>query len=287
MKTIIAFLLLLITAFQPAYSQIGRLAPSPLQETKIKIGVTDITLSFSRPSMRGREIFGGLVPYNQWWRTGANRNTTIEFSEEITIGEQRIKKGKYAIFSKPNPDKWEILLYKKTDNWNVPKTIDSTQIAASITVPVKTIADTLEVMSISIDNFTNYEFDLSIAWSTSKVTIPVQLITREIMEEKISSTLNGPSFHDYYAAAVYEMESGHNFNRGLEWIELSIKHRETPSWWDLRAKAILLMGLNKNEEALKVAQKANSMAIEENHDFGIVEMKRIIKELHDASNFGS
>lgn len=279
MKIKTGIFLALTMILQYNQAQIGRLQLSPFEETKIKIGITDVTIAYSRPSIRDRKIFGNLVPYDKWWRTGANRNTTIEFSEDVIIGKIRIDKGKYSLFSKPSREDWEIMFYKKTDNWDVPEVIDSTNIAATLVVKSKNAESKSEVLSISIGDFTNYKFDLNIIWDQTKVIVPIQLITKEIMEKKIAKTLNGPVPHDYYSAALYEMESGGNFERGLKWINSAIEIRENSSWWDLRVKTILMMELNKKNEAMKIAQAGLKMAKKENHEYGINEMKRIIKEL--------
>lgn len=279
MKIRIAIIFLLVIAFQTSEAQIGRFKLSPLQESTITIASTEIAITYSRPSMRGREIFGGLVPYNAWWRTGANRNTTIEFNESVIIDGQRIPKGKYALFTKPSPTTWDILFYKKTDYWDVPKEMDSTLVAATITVNSEKVQTPLEVLSIQVGDFTNYEFDLNIAWDKTLVKVPIQLITEEIMEKRISRTFGKPVPHDYYSAALYEVESGGNHARGLEWIESAIQLREKTIWWDLRVKAILLKELNRPTEALKVAQRALEMANDEKNEYGMKEMKRIVDEL--------
>lgn len=262
-----------------SHAQIGRLQLSPLQESTIKIGTTDVTLTFCRPSMKGREIFGSLVPYNEWWRTGANRNTTIEFSEDVLLGDQPISKGKYAIFTKPGTSSWEVMLYKNTDNWDVPEVIEKDLIAGTIEVKPTTFTKPLEALAITIGDFTNYQFDLNIAWERTGVSIPIQLTTRAIMEDKISKALSGPVAHDYYAAARYELESGHNFSRGLEWINKAIEIRENNSWWDLMIKSILLDELDQKKEAIDVARDALQMAKEEKHEYGIAEMSKILKRL--------
>mgnify|MGYP000380326926 CR=1 FL=1 len=97
-----------------ATAQIGRFPLSPFQTINQTIGVTDIELTYSRPSMRGRTIFGDLVPHNKLWRTGANRNTTIEFSQDVILGGKRIEQGKYAVFSIPTEKQCAIILYNDT-----------------------------------------------------------------------------------------------------------------------------------------------------------------------------
>ena len=277
MKRFLVLLIVFVCSFQTSQAQIGRLPLSPLQESTIKIGHTAISIAYSRPSKKGREIFGGLVPYDQWWRTGANENTTIEFSEDVMVGGQRLASGKYAIFSKPGRQEWEIVFYEKVDNWNVPEKIDPESIAASVVVKSMKTERALEALSIAFGDFTNYQFDLHIAWDQTQVIVPIGLITAEIMEEKIAQTLNGPVPHDYYSAALYEMESGGNFERGLKWIDTAIEMRENLSWWDLRVKAILMIELNRQKEAEKLAEKALEMAQAENHEYGIREMTRVLK----------
>lgn len=279
MKAILAIITFLVLSTDISLAQIGRLQLSPLEGSSIKIGVTDISLSYSRPSRKGRKIFGDLVPYNKWWRTGANRNTTIEFSEDVIIGKEKVEKGKYAIFSKPSKTAWEVMFYKKTDNWDVPEVIDSSQIACSIMVDSEELESPTEVLNITIPDFNNYEFLLKIEWEYAYIKVPIKLTTEEIMEQKISRALNGPVAHDYYAAARYEIESGKNYSRGLEWINLAMKSRGTSSWWDLRIKSLLLNELSRHGEAIEVAREALSLAKEERHEYGIIEMSRILKEL--------
>ena len=101
------------------------------------------------------------------------------------------------------------------------------------------------------------------------------------MEDKIASVLTGPDADDFYSAALYEMEAGMNFNRGLKWIDSAIELREKSSWWDYRIKAILLMNYGRKVEALSIAQKANEMAKKTKHAYGINEMDRILKELRN------
>lgn len=279
MKTTLSLLLFLAFSLTNLQGQVGRLPLSPLQKIEQKIGLTDITIEYSRPSKRGREIFGHLVPYNKLWRTGANRNTTIQFSREVIINKQRVEKGKYAIFSKPTANEWEILFYKDTNNWDVPESIDSSKIVATIKVVPNQKIKEAEVFTIFIGEFTNYEFELNIYWSTISVSVPIELTTKEIMDKKISAVLNGPSYEDYYAAAEYQMESGKEFKKGLEWINKAIDVTDEVTWWDLRIKAKLLMELGNYDESLKVAKEGLIKAENEKREYGINEFRNLIQHL--------
>ena len=249
--------IILIVSFisQDLFSQIGRLALSPKQKTEIKIGLTDIAVEYSRPSKREREIFGGLVPFDDYWRTGANRSTTISLSEDFILGGEKIKKGKYAIFTIPGSKEWEFILYSDTDNWDVPQEVEESKIVGRITVPSQRLNSSKEIFTIEIGDFTNYNFDLTIAWDKTMVTIPFELVTREKMDQKIAEILEGPTYEDYYAAAVYEMESGGDYNKGLEYINKSISLLDEVSFWELRVKAIVLEKLGRKTEALEIANQ--------------------------------
>jgi len=256
-------------------SQIGRLALSPLQKIEQNIAKTDITIEYSRPSKKDRIIFGGLVPFNQYWRTGANRNTTINFTQDVVIGGTRVKKGKYSIITKPHSTAWEFLLYSDTDNWNVPETLDSTKIVAITTVEPQRLSETIESMRITIGDFSNYDFNLVIEWEKTKIIVPVLLTTKETMASLIKDELDGPTSGDYYSAAVYQLESEKDYEQGLTWINQAIENRIDPVWYDFRVKAILLLELNRMDEIKSVIELGAQLAKIKNSDYGINEFKRI------------
>ncbi|MFD2561916.1 DUF2911 domain-containing protein [Aquimarina rubra] len=280
LKYIVYVLLLIASVNFELNAQIGRLPLSPSQRIEQNIGLTDIIIEYSRPSKRGREIFGALVPYGKYWRTGANKNTTISFNQDVFINKERIKKGKYAIFSIPNPSEWEIIFYKDTDNWNVPEVIDTAKIVSKVKVVPVQLNTKKEVLTIEIGDFTNYQFDLNIAWDHTLVSVPIELSTKELMDKKISSHLEGPTYDDYYLAAVYQMESGKEFTKGLNWINKAIAIAKNAGWWDLRVKAILLKELGKNTEALKVAEEGMKKAKNDRRNSAVVEFNRILNELN-------
>lgn len=260
-------------------AQIGRLSLSPKQTIKQTIGLTDIVIDYSRPSMRGRQVFGDLVPYGKYWRTGANRSTTIEISHDFFIDDQKVAKGKYAIFSIPNLKEWVVVLYNDTDNWDVPTIVDTAKIVARTAVSSVQIESTREVLSIQVGDFTNYEFDLIIGWENTQVSIPIHLDTRNLMEEKINKRLGGPTYSDYYLAATYEMESGHDYERGLDWINKAIDIAEEVGWWDLRIKTILLMNLGKSSQARELAKQGLVLGQKEKREYAITEFQRMLREL--------
>ncbi len=274
---IIFSLLFLVFAFVSTNAQIGRLALSPKQKVNQNIAKTDITIEYSRPSKRDRVIFGDLVPFNEYWRTGANQNTTIYFSQDVLIESQRIKKGKYAIITKPGKTEWDFILYKEIDNWGVPEKIEEEKIVCEVKTKVNHINQEMESMTIWIGDFDNYQFELNIAWDQTLVTLPIQLSTKEQMAKIISEELSGPKAGDYYSAAIYQMESEKNYEQGLAWINKAISIRKEAKWYDYRAQCILLYELKRKKEMLTSLQEGRKLAEEIENQYGINEFNRLEK----------
>ena len=114
------------------------------------VGLTGVTVKYSRPSKKGRDIFGALVPFGEIWRTGANQNTIISFSDAVTIADQEIAAGEYAIYTRPGKATWEVFFYKETTNWGTPGAWDAAKVAA-----------TVEVAAVDTDNIESFEIWIS------------------------------------------------------------------------------------------------------------------------------
>jgi len=272
-------LLLIICLFTycDGFSQITRLALSPLQTLQQKIGKTEITITYSRPAKRGRTIFGGLVPYEELWRTGANRNSKIAFSEEVIIEGTRIEKGTYAIFTKPSKTHWEVYLYTDTSNWDVPTDWDQEKVAVQIRVPAYSLERPLSSLTISVDEVTNDQFNLSIAWDQTGISFPISLSTEEQMLEDIADVLGGPDADDYYLAAQYRLESGRELEKAVEWSSKAIELRPKSAWWDYRIKCLAMLELGEKEAVQPFAQKGYELAQVHGSDYGISELKSIVE----------
>lgn len=131
-----------------ANAQIETPAPSPFQKIEQKVGLTDVTLEYSRPSVKGRKIFGGLVPYDKLWRTGANANTKVTFGDDVTIGGKSVKAGTYAIFTKPGTSSWEVIFYSDASNWGTPREWDDMKVAATVSGNVYPMPMSLSLIHI-------------------------------------------------------------------------------------------------------------------------------------------
>ncbi|MCP4802280.1 MAG: DUF2911 domain-containing protein, partial [Bacteroidetes bacterium] len=166
-------LLLLALSLQSVISaQIETPAPSPGAQLIQRVGLTDVSVKYSRPSMRDRVIFGNLVPFDRIWRTGANARTQITFSGEVSVAKEILAPGTYAIFTIPQQDKWEVILYSDYQGNGAPKVLDDDKVVARIITKVTQKDTTVETFTIGIDNISMNSFDLGISWENSHVSVP-------------------------------------------------------------------------------------------------------------------
>lgn len=257
-KIILLFSALILTAGIQA--QITTPQPSPFQKIEQKVGLTDVTLEYSRPSMKGRTIFGGLVPYDAMWRTGANANTKITFSENVEIGGKSVKAGSYAIYTKPGASNWEVYFYSDTNNWGTPEKWDDSKIAAQVSVQAYPMPMNIETFTMSFDELKNDAAMLGMLWEKTYVGVPIKFGTDKAVSDNIQKVMNGPSANDYYAAAVYYLETGKDINQAKTWIDKSINMNKEPAFWQLRQKSLIYAKAGDKKGAIEAAKKSMELA---------------------------
>ncbi|MEZ4882787.1 MAG: DUF2911 domain-containing protein [Flavobacteriaceae bacterium] len=257
-KIILLFSALILTAGIQA--QITTPQPSPFQKIEQKVGLTDVTLEYSRPSMKGRTIFGGLVPYDAMWRTGANANTKITFSENVEIGGKSVKAGSYAIYTKPGASNWEVYFYNDTNNWGTPEKWDDSKIAAQVSVQAYPMPMNIETFTMSFDELKNDAAMLGMLWEKTYVGVPIKFGTDKAVSDNIQKVMNGPSANDYYAAAVYYLETGKDINQAKTWIDKSINMNKEPAFWQLRQKSLIYAKAGDKKGAIEAAKKSMELA---------------------------
>lgn len=241
-------------------AQIKTPQPSPVQKIEQKVGLTDVTIDYSRPSMRGRAIYGSLVPFDKIWRTGANTNSTITFSSDVEIGGKQLKAGKYSIFTKPGVSNWDVYFYKDTGNWGLPEKWDDTNVAAQINVPTVPLSVDTETFTLSMDDLTNDSAVLGIRWAKTYVGVPIKFNTDEVVSANIQRAMNGPSAQDYYAAAVYYFEAGKDIQQSKAWMDKAMEMTKEPYYYQLRQKALIYAKAGDKKGAIAAAQKSLELA---------------------------
>jgi len=229
--------------------------PSPASKLEQKVGLTDITINYSRPGVKGRTIFGSLEPYGKVWRTGANANTTISFSTDVNFGGTDVQAGTYAIYVIPNKDNWEVMLYNETSNWGVPRNWDESKIVAKTTADVTPLDWVVETFTIDINNIKHDSATLDLIWEKSYVVVPFSVPTDEIVSAAIEKTMAGPSSDDYYSAAVYKLAANKDLDQAMAWIDKAVEMTsDQPRFWYLRQQSLIHAANGDKAGAIKAAK---------------------------------
>lgn len=242
------------------FAQLQTPQPSPSAKLEQKVGLTDVTIEYSRPAMRGRTIFGDLVPFNKLWRTGANANTKISFSDDIIFGGQKVKAGTYAIYSKPGSSSWEVLLYSDSGNWGVPQDWDAAKVVATAEAEVEKNAQTVESFSISIQNLNNAGASLVIAWENTQVSVAIEVPTHQKVMASIEKVMQAsPQANDYYGAAVYYLQENLELKQAKNWIEKAVELRPE-AFWMMRQQSLIYAKMGQTKAAIAAAKKSLAAA---------------------------
>lgn len=248
-----------------AQAQIQTPSPSPLAKVSQAVGLINIDIEYSRPSLKGRKAFGSLVPFGEVWRTGANQAVKLTFGGEVSIAGSTLKKGDYTILTTPGEKEWKVAFYSYVDgNWGgyVEKTA-----AATLMVPVIKTSNSVETFTIGIDDIRNDAAALFISWENTLVKVPVQLPTDKAVMANIDRVMGGPSGGDYMAAARYYWESGKDLNKAIEWMNKGLE-KDGERFWTLRQKSLIQADLKDYKGAIATAQKSLALAKEaKNNDY--------------------
>ena len=244
----------------PAYAQIKTPAPSPTSTIKQDVGLGTVEVVYSRPSAKGRKVFGELVPFSELWRTGANASTKVTFSEDVKVGGTALPKGTYALYTTPGAKEWSIVFYKNTKFGGTPcKDYLESDVAAKFNVPVVALRDMVETFTINFSNLRNNGADLDICWEMTKVVVPIMTDTDTKVMADIKNQMAGPSGDMYYSSARYYYDEKKDMGQALEWINKALE-KNGEKYWMLRLKANILAESGKHKDAIAAAERSMELA---------------------------
>ncbi len=251
------FFFILFLAFLPFTRVEGQELPkpSPKAELEQRIGLTDVEIEYSSPGVKGREIFGDLVPYGEMWRTGANKATTIEFSKPVIIKGNEVPAGKYSFFTIPNEQKWTLILNKKTELWGTggyKKKHDQLRFE----VKPKDLGRKRERMTFLFSDFGPEGGRVDLEWAQVRVSFQVETKTDEQAMENIEKTLSEVP-GKYANSARYALRAEKHYEKALGWANTSIELE--PGWYNTWIKGELLIRLDRHEEALKAMKRSKKL----------------------------
>jgi tetratricopeptide (TPR) repeat protein len=249
-------------------SQVKTPQSSPKSLLNQLVGLTDVEIEYSRPSAKGRIVFGELVPFGRLWRTGANANTTISFSEDVVIDGKTLKKGKYALYTLPRIDTWEVVFYTKTDNWGNPDTFSEENVALRAIVKPELTARNVETFTIDINNLDNNFGVLNLMWERTLVALKFEVPTQKIAIQSIEKALAGPTAGDYYSSAQYFYQSNGDLTKALTYINKALELNVDKPFYYSRLKSLIQAKLGDKKGALETAKQSLAAAIlAKNNDY--------------------
>jgi hypothetical protein len=252
-------------------AQLQTPAASPLGKVEQRVGLTDVSVEYSRPSKKGREIFGNVVPYDEIWRTGANAATKITFSEDVMVEGAEVKKGSYALLTKPGKTEWSIMLYPHNSaNWSSYPDSDVQPVMVTVKPVMMQEGMNVETFMIGFDDITNHGATLGLLWEKTYVPVSIKVNTDKAVEASIAKVMDGPSAGDYYSAANYYFTEKKDLNKALEWINKSIE-KGNERYWVLRTKSLIQAELGDKKGAIETATKSLEMATKDG-DAGYIRM---------------
>ncbi len=276
MKRVLLFGLLLSTTLLTE-AQLKTPAPSPAQTLRQDFGLGNIEISYSRPGVRGRKIFGDVVPYGQVWRTGANNATTIAFTDEVIIGGKKLAPGKYGLLTIPGSKEWVVIISKQT-NVTSPADYKADQDLVRVNAAATKSKTATETFTIAVQDIKNTSCHLVISWAKRQITIPIQT---EI-EGKIMANIDAAMKTEkppYYNAAMYYMDNGKDLNQALSWFDKAVEANPTAFWIHYQ-RANCLAKLGKKAEAIAGAEKSKQLATEAKNGDYVKLNEKLIAELN-------
>lgn len=255
-----------LAAFISGTAQVKMPQPSPASTVKQAIGLGEVTVEYSRPSAKERKVFGNLVPMNQLWRTGANSSTDITFSSAVDFGGVKVPAGKYALYTVPAPDSWEVILYKDTEQWGAPKELKSDLIVAKAKGKVENNPLFVESFSIGFNDFKTDKANLIISWENTIVKVPIFIDSKKEVLESITKTVGSKDAKgsDYFQAAYYYYESK-DLKKALEYVKKA-NQLQPDVFYMLKLQSEIEAANGMKKEAIATAKKSLELSTKASND---------------------
>lgn len=273
-KITAAFIIALLVNANLTAQQLKIPAPSPLQTIKQAFALSEITIEYSRPSSKGRSVYGDVVPFGKIWRTGANGATKITFGEDVKVQGTDVKAGTYALYSIPNKDSWEIMLYKDlTLGGNVGDYKTENEVLRFKVVPTN-LANKVETFTMGVNDITATTSNIDLTWENTKVSFSV---SAEI-DSKIMKTIDNTIVKDsrpFFQAATYYYENNKDLNLALEWVNKAAV-ANPKAYWVFMLKAKIQLKMNDKKGAIATANQVIVLATEDKDDAYISQAQKLI-----------
>jgi hypothetical protein len=257
-----AALTLTLLAAPVAQAQIATPQPSPKGTVTQRVGLTDVTITYSRPSVKGRTIFGTVVPYGKRWRTGANATTSIKFSDDVTIEGKKVPAGEYGLYTVPNAAEWTVVLNKSLKQGADVDGFKDDQDVARFTIKPYKLANKVETFTISFADLTPATASVDMLWDLTgakfKITADVDSKVMAQIDEKVVKSAS-PAPGDLAAAAVYYYDNSKDMKQALTWIQKA--NATDPKFWNVNTEAKIRLKMKDYKGAVAAAEQSKKLAL--------------------------
>lgn len=241
-------------------------APSPLQTIKQAFALSDITVEYSRPSAKGRTVFGDLVPFGKTWRTGANNATKITFGEDVKVDGKDLKAGTYALYSVPNKDSWNIMFYKDLTLGGDVANYKAENEVLKISVKPSALSNNVETFTFNLADMKPNTTTVEMLWEKTRVAFTITADIDSKIMKNIEASLTADN-RPYFQAANYYYENDKDLKQALTWVEKAME-QNPKAYWIATLKAKIQLKMKDNKGASETATKAMALAKEgENDDY--------------------
>ena len=238
-------------------------APSPTCIIKQRVGLTDIEIAYSRPSMKGRAIFGGIVPYDQVWRTGANQATKITFSTPVKLDGNDVPAGTYALFTIPGENEWTIILNKNASQFGAFQYDEKDDLVRFKVVPVK-LGETIETFTIEFNHIRDESAVMNLVWDKTVVPIKLEIELTGKLVPQIEAAMASPDKKSdgfYFQAATFYYNHDQDLNKALAWVNAGLADKPPIAFEILHLKAQILAKQGDKAGAIAAAKESSELSI--------------------------
>ncbi len=260
-----------------ADAQLKTPAPSPTQTIKQDFGLSSVELSYSRPGMKGRKIYGDLVPFGKVWRTGANNATTITFGEDVMIGGTKVPAGKYGLLTMPDKKEWTVIISKQLDVTS-PAAYKQDMDVVRVMVAPMNMKDEMETFTMQFADIKANSCALHIMWDKTAVALPITVDVETKVMGQIDQLMNKDN-RPYFNAAMYYMDNGKDLNQALVWFDKAVELQPN-AFWIHHQRANALAKLGKKEEAKMAANKSKELATTAKNDDYVKLNEKLLADLN-------
>jgi hypothetical protein len=293
------FALVLLTVAPALFAQAPALTfpeASPRATVSQKVGLTDMDVTYNRPAVKGRKVWGGLVPYGQVWRAGANENTVVAFSTPVTVGGTTLPAGRYGLHMLPTATTWTVMFSSQSHGWGSYSYLAKEDVAKLTVTPVS--AEPMDRLTYTFDDPSDKTVTLSLRWEQLRIPIPIEVDAKAVVVQSLRDQLKGlhQFFPESWSGAVgWCVRNDVNLDEAMTWVDRSLAMKET--FVGLRTKAALLdkKGDAKGAELLRAKALTVATEVEVNNagymllgqnkiDEAITLFQRNVKEHPDSWN---